>query len=426
MPSAAVSGNVLGPALSITNTNLSNSSIGIYATGSSTGVSGNGQSRGVYGYGQTFGTGVFGQSSGNGDGVYGVSNAGNGVYGFSNTGHGGYFLTNGSANHYGVWGQSNQTGGIGVYGTSPGSGVYGYSESGTGTVGYSNGVANGQGVYGVSTGSNGLGVHGVANSGAASAGVEGESTSGTGVYGSGYEGVAGFGTYRGVDGASATGNGVYGQTSGGFGHAGIYGTDFGTDGAGVYGTADFGPNAVGVRGHSSSGYAGYFDGTVHVEGTFSASAKNFKIDDPLDPANKYLYHASVESPDMMDIYNGNVTTDANGEAIVQLPDYFEALNKDFRYQLTTIGQHADAWIAGKIKENHFSIQTDKPNVEVSWQVTGIRHDPYADNNRSPVEQDKGAEDKGKYLYPEGYGQPQSKKINAWPQQEPGKVQVPQP
>ena len=41
---------------------------------------------------------------------------------------------------------------------------------------------------------------------------------------------------------------------------------------------------------------------------------------------------------MMNIYNGNVTTNARGLATVVLPDYFEGLNGEFRYQLTVIGQ----------------------------------------------------------------------------------------
>jgi hypothetical protein len=168
------------------------------------------------------------------------------------------------------------------------------------------------------------------------------------------------------------------------------------------------PGGIGVYGQSTSGWAGYFQGNVHVTGTCcSAGAGSFEIDDPLDPANKYLYHTSVESPDMMDIYNGNVTTDANGEAVVSMPPYFEALNRDFRYQLTVIGQFAQAIVSEKIKDNHFVIKTDKPNVEVSWQVTGIRQDGYANAHRTPVEENKPAAEQGKYLYPTELGQPAS-------------------
>jgi hypothetical protein len=150
---------------------------------------------------------------------------------------------------------------------------------------------------------------------------------------------------------------------------------------------------------------------VQVTGNLSKGGGSFKIDHPLDPADKYLYHSFVESPDMMNIYNGNVTTDADGEAVIQLPDWFEALNKDFRYQLTPIGQFAQAIVLKEIASNQFTIKTDKPNVKVSWQVTGIRQDAYANAYRIPVEEVKPASERGTYLHPELYGQPESQGIN---------------
>jgi hypothetical protein len=115
---------------------------------------------------------------------------------------------------------------------------------------------------------------------------------------------------------------------------------------------------------------------------------------------------------MMNVYNGNITTDRHGLATVNLPDYFEALNGDFRYQLTVIGQFAQAIVARKISANRFVIRTSKPNVEVSWQVTGIRHDAYANQYRIPVEEDKPVGEQGYYLHPEVFGQPESKSISA--------------
>lgn len=115
-----------------------------------------------------------------------------------------------------------------------------------------------------------------------------------------------------------------------------------------------------------------FSGNVSIGGSLSKGSGSFKIDHPLDPANKYLYHSFVESPDMMNVYNGNVVTDKIGKATVVLPEYFEALNRDFRYQLTVVGQFAQAIVAKKVDHNRFVIRTSKPNVEVSWQVTGIR------------------------------------------------------
>ncbi len=145
------------------------------------------------------------------------------------------------------------------------------------------------------------------------------------------------------------------------------------------------------------------EGNVNISGSLTKNSGSFKIDHPLDPANKYLYHSFVESPDMMNVYNGNVVTNQRGVATVTLPDYFEALNQDFRYQLTVIGQFAQAIVARKIAHNRFVIRTSRPNVEVSWQVTGIRHDAYADAHRIQVEVEKPPQEQGRYLHPELFG-----------------------
>ncbi len=144
-------------------------------------------------------------------------------------------------------------------------------------------------------------------------------------------------------------------------------------------------------------------GDVGVTGNLSKSGGSFKIDHPTDPENKYLYHSFVESPDMMDIYNGNVITDGGGTAIVSLPNWFETLNRDFRYELTVIGQFSQAIVSSKVQNNQFVIRTDKGNVEVSWQVTGIRQDAWANAHRIPVEVEKSEKEKGHYLHPELFG-----------------------
>lgn len=159
------------------------------------------------------------------------------------------------------------------------------------------------------------------------------------------------------------------------------------------------------------GQAAHFLGNVDINGTLTKSSGSFKIDHPLDPANKYLYHSFVESPDMKNIYDGTVTLDAQGEAWVELPNWFEALNKDFRYQLTAIGAPGpNLYIAEEIKSNKFKIAGGKPGMEVSWQVTGIRKDPYANDHRIQVEEQKPEAERGYYLYPQGYGQPANKSI----------------
>ena len=157
---------------------------------------------------------------------------------------------------------------------------------------------------------------------------------------------------------------------------------------------------------------GFFAGNLHITGKLTKGSGSFKIDHPLDPANKYLSHSFVESPDMMNVYNGNTKTDRHGLATVILPKYFAALNGDYRYQLTVIGQFAEAIVQREIENNRFIIKTNKPLVKVSWQVTGIRHDAYANSYRVPVEEDKPAAEQGYYLHPEVFGQPASKSIQA--------------
>ena len=201
---------------------------------------------------------------------------------------------------------------------------------------------------------------------------------------------------------------------------GVLGTADGSNSAGVYGQNRL---SAAVWGHSygcrlgdfrgerrHGGFAGQFIGPVNVQGTLSKSAGSFQIDHPLDPANKFLSHSFVESPDMKNIYDGNITTDATGSATVTLPTYFAALNRDYRYQLTVLGQFAQAIVSRKIAGNTFEIRTDKPGVEVSWQVTGIRQDAYAKAKPIVVEEFKPAEQKGFYLYPAGFGASEEKRI----------------
>jgi hypothetical protein len=200
--------------------------------------------------------------------------------------------------------------------------------------------------------------------------------------------------------ASATGPaanvGVQAHAHGGVENYGVWGhtegDNFGTS-YGIYGST----------GNSGTNWAGYFVGDVRVSGIISKGCGGFWIDHPLDPESKYLYHSFVESPDMKNIYDGVVTLDASGEAIVELPDYFQAVNRDFRYQLTCIGGHAPVYVDKEISGDRFSIAGGKAGMRISWQVTGIRKDPFAELNRIQVEVDKPAEVQGKYLHPEAYG-----------------------
>jgi len=229
------------------------------------------------------------------------------------------------------------------------------------------------------------------------------------------------GSGYGVEGSATTGRGVQGTATTGWG---VCGTATATGGIGIYGEALV-----------SGAYAGYFANvngtgaylagptygaalfgntycaqTLYVAGNFgSGGTKNFKIDHPLDPENKYLYHASVESSEVKNIYDGVVTLDGNGEATVNLPKWFETLNKDFRYQLTAVGGPGpNLHIARKISGNWFIIGGGSPGLEVCWQVTGNRNDAWVKAHPMIVEEDKAAAERGTYLAPEEHGQSKEK------------------
>jgi hypothetical protein len=287
-------------------------------------------------------------------------------------------------------------------------GVFGTNDSGAGIWGQSQG--SGPAIYGQNTGT------GLAGKFAGPVDITGpqlagrtlltvENTDGWGINASGYLAVFGLsnlfngtGVWGEAEGPDSAG--ILGRNSTG---PAIWGQSFGS-GPAIYGQAD------------STGLAGRFTGSVVVEGnlvvqgTLSKSSGSFRIDHPLDPANKFLSHSFVESPDMKNIYDGNVTTDATGSAIVALPPYFEALNRDYRYQLTVLGQFAQAIVSRKIAGNSFEIRTDQPGIEVSWQVTGIRQDAYAQANPIVVEESKPAEEQGLYLFPAGFGASEEKQI----------------
>lgn len=182
-------------------------------------------------------------------------------------------------------------------------------------------------------------------------------------------------------------------------------------GAGITGNLSVGGNAT-IGTLSGGNFLGV-NGDLNVTGAITAGTKDFKIDHPLAPTEKYLYHASVESSEMMDMYTGTVLVDGSGEATVQLPEWFEALNKDYRYQLTAIGAPSpNLYIAQEVHGNRFQIAGGKPGGKVSWQVTAIRHDAYAQKHRIQVEEEKPAEEQGFYLSPDSFGQPKEKGV-AW-------------
>lgn len=359
----AVSNTGTGPAAEFTIQNTSNTSNALIA--------------------RTYGSGyaIVAENAGSGAAIIGESTLREGVSGFSRDSSG---VSGGSYNGTGITGGSEN--GCGVMGFSGGArpGVYGHSDGFCGVQGHGS-------EYGVFGNGGRWGVMGVG--------------SGAGILG--YSLVPGNG--EGVFGQSITGRAVRGLSQSGIGVAGDSPTGYGTSGTG---------GNIGVYAHNISGISGRdaylatpvlsadFYGDVVVHGSLAKAGGSFRIDHPLDPENKYLSHSFVESPDMMNIYNGIATLDGNGEAVVILPEWFETLNRDFRYQLTAVGAPGPGlYISSKVRENRFRIAGGSPGMEVSWEVTGIRQDPWANAHRIPVEQDKSADERGRYEHPELYGQP---------------------
>ncbi|GIV09307.1 MAG: hypothetical protein KatS3mg019_1398 [Fimbriimonadales bacterium] len=452
----------------VTNTATSGVTSGVFGESASTsgrGVYGlvnatSGFTSGVYGESQsTSGTGVLGAATATSGFTYGVygqsySTDGRGVYGraFATSGftYGGWFenastsgtgvlgaatATSGFA--YGVYGQSYSTDGRGVYGRAFATSGFTYggwfenaSTSGTGVLGAATATSGfAYGVYGQSYSTDGRGVYGraFATSGFTYGGrFENASTDGRGVYGLATA-TSGF-TYGGrFESYSTSGTGVLGAATATSGFTyGVYGQSYSTDGRGVYGRAfaTIG-TTYGVFGQSdsSSGYGVYASGRFAATGT-----KSFQIDHPLMPETHYLNHFCAEAPEPMNFYSGNVVTDAQGYATVTLPDYFETINRDFRYQLTVVDDSDEfilAKVVRKIQNNRFVIRTSKPYVEVSWEVKAIRNDRWVQEYGFQTEQAKEDDIKGKYLHPELYGQPKERGIHYHPDPErPSEVEKP--
>ena len=281
---------------------------------------------------------------------------------------------------------------IGVYGDGGSHGVYGIAFS-----------SGGYGVEGVANNNNGIGVRGIAQ-GQGGYGVEGEADDTNGI---GVRGIANESTAVGVAGGSTNGAGGYFQssapccdgaavkvwnTTNGIGlwaatgsNAALYGQG---RSSGVVGeaTANGGTGVVGRLGAGvTSGLAGQFLGNVDVTGSVLAPVTSMRIDHPLDPAHQFLSQAYVTAPEMTSQYSGNTVTDASGFAVVALPAYAEALNSDFRYNLTVIGQFAQAIVASELQNGSSPSRPINPSVKVSWLVIGVRRDPYALGNPLQVE-----------------------------------------
>jgi len=362
------------------------------------------QGRGFYGFassltGATYG-GVFQNASDQGRAVYGLATSATG------TTYGGYF-------------QSSSPSGRAVYGLATSStgfpaGVYGRSSSPTGFGVYSNGnlaVANGT-ITGNGSGITDLNASQITTGTLDTARLPNPLS------------LSGDNVNAIVQGQNSNsgGYGVTGYASSNTGTTyGVYGISSSNSGRGVVGYATHaGGVNYGVLGqtNSSFGWGVYALGDLGASGT-----KAFRIDHPLDPEKKYLLHYASESPYPQNFYNGTVVTDSHGYAWVQLPDYFDEINKNFRYQLTVLDdQDSRGFVMAKVSKlivgNRFQVRTSEPRTTVSWEVKADRNDLYV-RNRPPrdVVEKEGLE-RGTYQHPELYGLGPERGINYHPEGNP--------
>lgn len=170
------------------------------------------------------------------------------------------------------------------------------------------------------------------------------------------------------------------------------------------GVAAFNPNNSNAAYLAADSLAAWFTGNVLVTGRFWKGGGGFRIDHPQDPGNMFLSHSFVESSEMKNFYDGIAETDDRGEAEIELPGWFESLNDHLRYQLCPIAQAMPELHVARILENGcFKIAGAKPRSRVSWQVTGVRRDPWAIDNPLVVEEAKEARDRDHFLHPHLFG-----------------------
>jgi hypothetical protein len=353
----------------------------------------------------------------------------------------GYVNTNAGAAIYG-----ENAAGISVFANSGVLGVYATSNSTTG-FGVQSVNANATGTGLVATGNNLGAIYLTAGSGAAFRGLRfgalsfassvgatpggafygvnnkvvpvtfGIGTGVTGIDSSGGAGVLGVSFTALSDGVfgyalGTSGTGVTGVANAGTAPYGVWGivpsaTSGGTSAAVVGDNQTTNANAIGLFGIEAAGANAATRWAVFANGDIGASgAKTFTIDHPLDPENKFLKHFSIESDQVINLYRGNAVLDGNGEAVVQLPYWFESVNNtNYSYNLTPVGQPAPLFIKQEIHNKQFVIGGGQPGMKVSWMVTAERNDPYMQQNPEvrAVEVPKTGSAQGKYLMPELYG-----------------------
>ena len=198
--------------------------------------------------------------------------------------------------------------------------------------------------------------------------------------------------------ASPSGMGVYGLATAATGYTyGVYGRSLSTSGKGIMGhAAATSGDTYGMYGRSNStsgrgvfGWAESVSGQTYGVWGQSGSTSGTGVWGTATATSGYTVGGHFES----------------------------ARTSGVRYQLTCIGQFAQAIVAQEIQNDCFVIRTDKPHVKVSWRVEAVRNDRWVQQYGYQAEQPKPAVYRGKYLHPELYGKPKELGIHYDPEME---------
>jgi hypothetical protein len=127
----------------------------------------------------------------------------------------------------------------------------------------------------------------------------------------------------------------------------------------------------------------YNTGTREI--VYSASAKSFVIDHPLDTANKYLVHACLEGPESGVYYRGKGEI-VNGVSVeIQLPAYVGTLCTDMTVQITHIYDGAvKVFSAGEVDTATNTFTVYGVNGRFNWLVHGKRSDVTVEPSKNDV------------------------------------------
>ena len=164
------------------------------------------------------------------------------------------------------------------------------------------------------------------------------------------------------------------------------------------------------NGATITGYT-QINGNLNVTGTLTKGYGSFLIDHPLDPETSFCRHNFVESPENLADLPGKVKLDDNGEATVEMPNYFKALSaeENATVSLTAIGRPFLTGYEWDFNLSRLRVYGERDR-EVAWVVYADRDDPVIHALSQPVEEEKGPGklcDRGQLLYPKAYGYPEA-------------------